>query len=53
MNVELSNNAADTHQLVPMLQAVKTNVGELPRQGLADASYRSEDNFDRLAGLPC
>jgi len=49
---ELSNNAADTHQLVPMLQAVKTNIGEFPRQGLADAGYRSEDNFKRLAGLP-
>ncbi|MBK6745671.1 IS1182 family transposase [Ottowia sp.] len=49
---ELSNNAADTHQLVPMLQAVQANTGELPRQGLADAGYRSEDNFKRLASLP-
>ena len=49
---ELSNNAADTHQLVPMLQAVKSNTGELPKQGLADAGYRSEDNFEQLAGLP-
>ena len=49
---ELSNNAADAQQLVPMLQAVKTNTGELPGQGLADAGYRSEDNFKQLAGLP-
>ena len=49
---ELSNNAADTHQMVPMLQAVKTNTGEFPRHGLADAGYRSEDNFERLTGLP-
>jgi transposase len=49
---ELSNNAADAQQLVPMLQAVQANTGELPRQGLADAGYRSEDNFERLAGLP-
>jgi len=49
---ELSNNAADTQQLVPMLQAVKSNTGELPKQGLADAGYRSEDNFEQLAGLP-
>ena len=49
---QLSNNAADTHQLAPMLQAVKTNTGEFPRQGLADAGYRSEDNFEQLAGLP-
>ena len=49
---ELGNNAADAPQLVPMLQAVKTNTGEFPRQGLADAGYRSEANFERLAGLP-
>ncbi len=49
---ELSNNAADVHQLVPMLQAVKANTGELPRQGLADAGYRSEDNFEQLAQVP-
>jgi transposase len=49
---ELSNNAADTHQLVPMLQAVKANIGEFPRQSLADAGYRSEDNFQRLASWP-
>jgi transposase len=49
---ELSNNAADTHQLLPMLQAVKTNTGAFPRQGLADAGYRSEDNFEQVAGLP-
>ena len=35
-----------------MLQAVKSNTGELPKQGLADAGYRSEDNFEQLAGLP-
>ena len=34
---ELSNNAADVRQLVPMLQAVKANTGESPRHGLADA----------------
>ena len=46
---DLSNNAADVQQLVPMLQAVKTNTGEFPRQGLADAGYRSEDNFRALS----
>ncbi len=49
---ELSNNAADTQQLVPMLQAVKNNTGKFPRQGLADAGYRSEANFEQLAALP-
>ena len=49
---ELGNNAADAQQLVPMLQAVWANTGELPRQGLADAGYRSEANFEQLAALP-
>ena len=49
---ELGNNAADTQQLVPMLQAVESNTGELPRQCLADAGYRSEDNFEQLAAVP-
>jgi len=47
---ELSNQAADVQQLVPMLQAVQANVGELPAQALADAGYRSEANFEALAG---
>ena len=42
---ELSNSAADVHQLVPMLEAVKANTGQAPRQVLADAGYRSEENF--------
>jgi transposase len=42
---ELGNNAADCGQWLPMLQAVKDNLGALPKQGLADAGYRSEENF--------
>ena len=42
---ELGNNAADVGQLLPMLQAVKDHLGALPKQGLADAGYRSEENF--------
>ena len=42
---ELSNNAADVGQLVPMLEAVKVNTGKAPEQALADAGYRSEDNL--------
>jgi transposase len=49
---ELSNNAADVGQLVPMLQAVKDNTGQAPEQALADAGYRSEKNFDDLADSP-
>ena len=47
---ELGNNAADVGQLVPMLDAVKDNTGQAPEQALADAGYRSEDNFLALAG---
>ena len=47
---ELGNNAADVGQLVPMLDAIKANTGQTPEQALADAGYRSEDNFQALAG---
>jgi hypothetical protein len=47
---ELGNNAADSGQLLPMLQAIETNTGALPEQGLADAGYRSEENFKQLQG---
>ena len=33
--------------LLPMIQAVGDNLGELPELGLADAGYRSEDNLKR------
>jgi transposase len=49
---ELGNNAADVGQLLPMLQAVQDNLGEVPRQGLADAGYRSEDNFAKTQDSP-
>ena len=49
---ELGNNAADVGQLLPMLQAVQDNVGALPKQGLADAGYRSEDNFAKTKDSP-
>lgn len=35
-----------------MLQAVQDNVGALPKQGLADAGYRSEDNFAKTKDSP-
>ena len=45
---QVSNNAADVGQLLPMLKAVQDNTGQAPAQALADAGYRSEKN---LAGL--
>ena len=50
---ELGNNAADSDQLPPMLEAVERNLGELPAQALADAGYRSEATLEKLADSPC
>jgi hypothetical protein len=44
----LTNNAADNEQLVPMVEAVKDNLGELPKRVLGDSGFRSEDSFARL-----
>ena len=49
---EVGNNAADVGQLVLMLKAVKDNTGQAPAQALADAGYRSEKNFEEVAGSP-
>jgi transposase len=45
--VSLTNCAADMAQLIPMIEATKETTGELPQQILADAGYRSEENFER------
>jgi len=42
---ELDNTAPDANWLLPMIEAVKNNLGQLPELGLADAGYRSEDNL--------
>ena len=42
---ELDNTAADVNWLLPMIEAVGNNLGELPQLGVADAGYRSEDNL--------
>jgi IS5 family transposase len=44
----LTNNAADNGELLPMVEAVKDNLGELPKRVLADAGYRSEQAFAEL-----
>lgn len=44
----LGNNAADNEQLVPMVEAVKDNLAELPKRVLADTGFRSEDSFAKL-----
>lgn len=45
MAAELDNVAPDANWLLPMIQAVGDNLGELPELGLADAGYRSEGNL--------
>jgi len=41
----LTNNAADNDEFLPMIEAVKSNLGELPKRVLADSGYRSEQAF--------
>jgi len=47
--IGLGNNAADNEQLVPLVEAVKENLSELPKRVLGDAGFRSEDGFAKLA----
>lgn len=46
---ELTNSASDAAQLPVMLQAVSDNLGERPKQVLADTGYRGESVFEQLA----
>ena len=46
---ELVQCAADSGELVPMLEAIRTNLGAAPEQTLADAGYRDEAVFAALA----
>ena len=42
MAAALGNNASDVGELLPMIEAVAANRGQVPEQVLADAGYRSE-----------
>jgi transposase len=44
----LTNNAADNGEFLPMIEAVKDNLGQLPQRVLADSGYRSEQAFAAL-----
>ena len=46
----LTNNAADNGEFLPMIEAVKNNLGQLPQRVLADCGYRSEQAFAELEG---
>lgn len=52
MAAELSNCAADSGQLPAMLAAVEANLGAPAVQAIADAGYRAEAVFARLAAHP-
>ena len=44
----VSNVAPDANQLLPVLDAVTKNTGAKPKKALADAGYKSEENFAAL-----
>jgi transposase len=46
--IAVSQNAADAGQLLPMTEKVRENTGQFPAEVLADAGYRSEENFQKL-----
>ena len=46
---ELTNSASDAAQLPVMLKAVSDNLGQRPKQVLADTGYRGEQVFEQLA----
>jgi len=46
--VAVTQNAADSGQLLPMTEKVQENTGQTPQEVLADAGYRSEENFQKL-----
>jgi IS5 family transposase len=45
---DVSQVAADSQQLEPMIDSVERNTGRTPRRVLADAGYRSDANFHSL-----
>ena len=46
---DVSNNASDQHQLVPLVDAVEANTGGKPKEFSADAGCCSEANLEALA----
>jgi IS5 family transposase len=46
---ELTNVGSDANELLGMLQAIKSNLGQSAKQVLADAGYRNEAVFEQLA----
>ena len=49
---ELTNNAADSDRLAPLLDAIESTAGALPEQALGDAGFRCEAMFEQLQHRP-
>jgi transposase len=45
---KVTQSASDHNELLPVLEEVRANVGQLPQAVLADAGYRSEENLQNL-----
>jgi transposase len=45
---KVTQSASDHDELLPVLEEIRSNVGQLPQAVLADAGYRSEENFEKL-----
>src|SRR5438132_250789 len=46
--VAVTNNPSDSAQLIPMVDATEAVIDQIPEQVVADAGYRSDENFERL-----
>ena len=47
----ITQSSSDSGQLIPMLREAKKNTKTLPKRVLADAGYKSEENFKQLEKL--
>jgi transposase len=45
---KVTQSASDHDELLPVLEEMRSNVGQLPEAVLADAGYRSEENLAKL-----
>jgi len=46
--VQVTSNASDQAELLPVLREVQSHTGQSPTEVLADAGYRSEENLQKL-----
>jgi len=45
---KVTQSGADHDELLPVLEEARSNIGQFPPSVLADAGYRSEENFQKL-----